>query len=112
VKNVTRPALSTWRQSPPALILYAVRWYLRYSLSRRDVEELLTKHGLEADHTKIQHWVQRYAPELEQRLRAHLKPTNKSWSVDVTYIREKGRECSYGERAYRTPAGCYTAAQN
>jgi transposase-like protein len=70
-----------------------VRWYLRYSLSFRDVEELLSERGLEADHTTIWRWVQRYGPELEQRLRRHLKPTNKAWRVDETYVRAKGRWC-------------------
>jgi len=68
-----------------------VRWYLRYSLSLRDVEELLEERGLEADHTTVWRWVQRYGPELEQRLRRHLKPTNKSWRVDETYLRVRGR---------------------
>jgi transposase-like protein len=89
----TRPAIFKWRQSEPALILCAVRWYLRYSLSYRDVEELLEERGLEADHTTVWRWVQRYGPELEQRMRRHLKPTNKSWRVDETYIRVKGRWC-------------------
>ena len=77
----------------PELILCAVRGYLRYSLSFRDVEELLSERGLEADHTTIWRWVQRYGPELEARLRRHLKPTNKSWRVDETYVRVKGRWC-------------------
>jgi hypothetical protein len=47
----TRPAFFKWRQTEPVLILSAVRWYLRYSLSLRDVEELLKERGLEADHT-------------------------------------------------------------
>ena len=89
----TRPAIFKWRQSEPALILCAVRWYLRYSLSYRDVEELLEERGLEADHTTVWRWVQCYGPELEQRMRRHLKPTNKSWRVDETYIRVKGRWC-------------------
>lgn len=93
MKKATRPAIFKWRQTAPELILCAVRWYLRYSLSLRDVEELLTERGLEADHTTIWRWVQRYGPELEQRLRRHLKPTNKSWRVDETYIRVKGRWC-------------------
>ena len=76
----------------PELILCAVRWYLRYSLSLRDVEELLAERGLAADHTTWR-WVQRYGPELEQRLRRLLKPTNKSWRVDETYIRVQGRWC-------------------
>ena len=70
-----------------------VRWYLQYSLSYRDVEELLEERGLEADHTTVWRWVQHYGPELEQRMRRHLKPTNKSWRVDETYIRVKGRWC-------------------
>ena len=75
------------------LIVCAVRWYLRYSLSLRDVEELLDERGLKADHTSVWGWVQRYGPELDQRLRRHLKPTNKSWGVDETYVRVKGRWC-------------------
>jgi transposase, IS6 family len=93
VKKATRPAIFKWRQTAPELILCAVRWYLRYSLSLRDVEELLAERGLEADHTTIWRWVQRYGPELEQRLRRHLKPTNKSWRVDETYVRVQGRWC-------------------
>ena len=62
-----------------------MRWTLRDSLSLRDVEELLSERGLEADPTTSWRWVQRYGPELEQRLRRHLKPTNRSW--------RKGRWC-------------------
>ena len=58
-----------------------------------DVEELLGERGLKADHTTIWRWVQRYGPKLEARLRRHLKPTNKSWRVDETYVRVKGRWC-------------------
>ena len=87
MKETIRPAIFKWRQTEPELILCAVRWYLRYSLSFRDVEELLSERGLEADHTTIWRWVQRYGSELEARLRRHLKPTNKSWRVDETYVR-------------------------
>ena len=73
--------------------LCAVRWYLRYSLSLRDVEELLEERCLEADHTTVWRWVQRYGPELQQRMRRHLKPSNKSWRCDETYIKVKGRWC-------------------
>jgi transposase-like protein len=83
VKKAIRPAIFKWLQTAPELIICAVRWYLRYSLSLRDVEELLTESAA---------WrVQRYGPEREQRLRRHLKPTNKSWRVDETYVRVKGR---------------------
>src|SRR5882757_8941301 len=76
----TRPALFKWRHFEPEIIICAVRWYLRFSLSYRDVEELLVERGLPADHTTIWRWVQRYAPELNKRCRRELKPTNGSWS--------------------------------
>ena len=93
MKKTIRPAIFKWRQTEPELILCAVRGYLRYSLSFRDVEEFLGERGLNADHTTIWRWVQRYGPELEARLRRHLKPTHKSWHVDETYVRVKGRGC-------------------
>jgi transposase, IS6 family len=66
---------------------------LRFSLSYRDVQELLTERGVEVDHSTIWRLVQRFAPELMQRLRTHLKPTNRSWGVDETYVRVKGSWC-------------------
>ena len=66
-----RPAIFKWRQTAPELILGAVRWYLRYSLSLRDVEDLLDERGLKANHTTVWRWVQRYGPALEQMLRRH-----------------------------------------
>ena len=70
--------LFKWRQFEPEIILLAVGWYLRFSLSYRDVEELLAERGVHADHVTVWRWVQRYAPELQQRLRRHLKPTSDS----------------------------------
>jgi transposase-like protein len=89
----TRTTIFKRRQTEPALILCAVRRCLRYSLSLRDVGELLEERSLEADHTTVWRSVQRYSPELEQRLRRQLKPTNKSWRVDETYLRVKGHWC-------------------
>ena len=83
--------LFKWRQFEPEVILLAVGWYLRFSLSYRDVEELLAERGLHADHVTVWRWIQRYAPEMERRLRSRLKPTNDSWRVDETYIRVKGK---------------------
>src|SRR5437879_3748048 len=73
--------LFKWRQFEPEMILLAVGWYLRFSLSYRDVEELLAERGLRADHVTVWRWVQRYAPEMERRLRSRLNSTNDSWSV-------------------------------
>jgi IS6 family transposase len=81
--------LFKWRQFEPEVILLAVGWYLRFSLSYRDVEELLAERGLHADHVTLWRWVQRYAPEIQRRLRPQLRPTNDSWRVDETYIRLK-----------------------
>ena len=59
--------LFKWRQFEPEVILLAVGWYLRFSLSYRDVEELLAERGVHADHVTVWRWVQRYAPEMEGR---------------------------------------------
>jgi transposase-like protein len=68
-----------------------VGWYLRFSLSYRDVEELLAERGLHADHVTVWRWVQRYGQEIQRRLRPRLRPTNDSWRVDETFIRVKGK---------------------
>jgi transposase, IS6 family len=83
--------LFKWRQFEPEVILLAVGWYLRFSLSYRDVEELLAERGIAVDHVTLWRWVQKYAPELEKRLRKRLKTTNDSWRVDETYVRVKGQ---------------------
>ena len=83
--------LFKWRQFEPEIILLAVGWYLRFSLSYRDVEELLAERGFLADHVTIWRWVQCYGPEVQSRLRTRLKPTNDSWRVDETYVRAKGK---------------------
>src|SRR5512135_701653 len=71
------------------MILLCVRWYLRYTLSYRDLEEMMRERGLQVDHTTIYRWVQCYAPELDKRSRPHLKACNDSWKVDETYIKIK-----------------------
>jgi IS6 family transposase len=83
--------LFKWRQFEPEVILLAVGWYLRFSLSYRDVEELLAERGLLVDHVTVWRWVQRYAPELRRRLGSRLKPTNDSWRLDETYVRVRGK---------------------
>jgi transposase-like protein len=75
-----------------------VRWYLRYSLSYRDLEEMMLERGLSIDHTTIYRWVQAYAPELEKRIRPHLRLTYDSYRVDETYVKIKG-EWKYLYRA-------------
>jgi transposase-like protein len=79
------------RQFAAEVILWAVRWYLMFPVSYRDLELMLQDRGVSVDHTTIFRWIQAYAPELEKRIRPHLRPTNGSWRVDETYIRVKGR---------------------
>jgi predicted ATPase len=96
VKHATRPAIFKWRQTAPELILCAVRWYLRYSLSLRDVEELLAERGLEADHTTIWRWVQRYGPDGKSRLFFEFKATSQSgWMVLETFSVSHGKASAY-----------------
>ena len=78
-----------WRHFQAEIILLCVRWYLRYPLSYRDLEEMMCERGLHIDHTTIYRWVQHYAPELEKRCRPHLSATSDSWRVDETYVKVK-----------------------
>ena len=73
------------------LIVVCVRRYLRYSLSYRDLEELMAERGLRVDHSTLARWVLRYAPILSQRMRRHLRNTNRSWRLDETYVRVAGK---------------------
>ena len=98
VKQAIRPAIFTWRQTEPELILCAVRWSLRDSLSFRDGEERLRERGLEADPTTIWRWVQHDGPELEERLRRHLKSTNKALFMTVWRPSTRSAEKSCGIR--------------
>ena len=79
-----------WRQFEPALILQCVRWYLRYALSYRDLEDMMRERGLCVDHTTTYRWVQRYAPEIDKRCRPFLRRTNDSYRIDETYVRVAG----------------------
>jgi transposase, IS6 family len=81
----TRPAQFQRRHFADAVIIFCVRWYLRYSLSYRDLEEIMAERGLAVDHVTIWRWVQHYAPLLNQQVRRELRRPNGSWRVDETY---------------------------
>jgi len=87
----TRPALFKGRHFEAEIIVLCVRWYLRYVLSYRDLEELMAERNLHVDHVTIWRWVQHYAPELAKRCRRELRRTNASWRVDETYLRVAGK---------------------
>jgi IS6 family transposase len=79
------------RQFTAEVILRAVRWYLMFPISYRDLALMLLDRGVEVDHSTIFRWIQAYAAELEKRIRPHLRLSNGSWRVDETYVRVKGR---------------------
>ena len=76
---------------PPEIIVLAVRWYLRYGLSYRDVEELLVERGVEVDHVTIYRWVQRFTPLLADAARPCRHAVGQHWFVDETYVKVAGR---------------------
>ena len=76
---------------PPDVIVLAVRWYLRFGLSYRDVEELLGERGIEVDHVAVYRWVQRFTPLLAEAARPCRHRVGDRWQVDETYVKVAGR---------------------
>lgn len=81
-----------WRHFQGEMILWAVRWYCKYGISYRELEEMMEERGISVDHSTIYRWVQHYAPQMEKRLKWYLKRINsQSWRVDETYVKVKGK---------------------
>jgi transposase, IS6 family len=76
---------------PREVIAVAVRWYLRYGLSYRDVEELLAERGVEVDHVTIYRWVQTFTAEFIDGARVARHASGDRWFVDETYLKIAGR---------------------
>ena len=76
---------------PPDVIVLAVRWYLRFGLSYRDVEELLSERGIEVDHVTVYRWVQRFTPLLAEAARPCRHAVGDRWQVDETYVKVAGQ---------------------
>jgi transposase-like protein len=72
------------------VIVVAVRWYLRYGLSYRDVEELLAERGIEVDHVTVYRWVQRFTPLLADAARFTRHSPADRWFVDETDVKVNG----------------------
>jgi transposase-like protein len=89
------PARSTFAgfRFPPDVIVLAVRWYLRFGLSYRDVEELLIERGVEVDHVTIYRWVLRFTPLLADAARPCRHAVGDRWQVDETYVKVAGQWC-------------------
>jgi transposase-like protein len=87
---IARSAFAGFR-FPPDVIVRSIRWYLRFGLSYRDVEELLTERGIQVDHVTIYRWVQRFTPLLADAARPCRHAVGQRWFVDQTYVKVAGR---------------------
>ena len=87
---VRMPSGFTGFRFPPEVISLAVRWYLRYGLSYRDLEELLAERGVEVDHVTLYRWVQRFTPLLIDTARPVRHLAGDRWFVDETYVKVAG----------------------
>ena len=81
----------TGRHFPKDVILTTIRWYLRYKLSYRDIEELIAERGIDVDHSTLNRWVVRYAPLLVTAAQDHKRSVGVSWRFDETYIKVRGQ---------------------
>jgi putative transposase len=75
---------------PKDVILQALYLKLRFSLSNRDLEELLSIRGVTVDHSTIQRWIFKFTPLVEFRIKKRRKKVGISWRMDETYIKGKG----------------------
>ena len=73
------------------VIVLCVRWYLRYKLSLRDLVEMMSERGLSLAHTTIMRWVKRFTPEFVKRWNRFATATGRSWRVDETYVKIRGK---------------------
>ena len=104
LKNQLSPSLGKVLKRlhyPIDVILVTVRWYIAYSLSLRDLEEMTLERGISVDHSTIHRWVLKLIPLFTKRFRQHKRPVARSWRMDETYIKTKG-EWKYLYRAVDT----------
>ena len=76
---------------PLHVILLCVRWYVAYSLSLRNLEEMMAERGFEVDHSSVHRWVIKLVPLFERAFRKHKRPVGKSWRMDETYVKVRGQ---------------------
>ncbi len=79
------------RHTPQSIILQCVRWYCAYSLSYRNIEEMMAERGLRIDHSTLNRWVVHYAPKLEKAFHKKKKRPGDRWRMDETYLKVKGQ---------------------
>ena len=81
----------TGRHFPKDVILTTLRWYLRYKLSYRDIQEFIAKRGIDVDHSTLNRWVIKYAPLLMAEARYHKRTVGVSWRFDEINIKVRGQ---------------------
>src|SRR5262245_59243655 len=80
-----------WRHFQQEIILWGVRWYVAYPISYRQLEEMMGERGGAVDHSPLNRWVSKYAPEVAKRFRRYQRPVGRSWRLDETYVKIKGK---------------------
>jgi putative transposase len=73
------------------IILWGVRWYVAYPISYRQLEEMMGERGVSVDHSTLNRWVIKYAPEVAKQFRRLQRPVGRSWRLDETYVKIKGK---------------------
>ena len=86
-----RPPLFWKRKFEPEVIVACVRWYLRFCLSLRDLQELMAERGMVVHHTSIWRWIQVYGPEIYRRLHGEVKRKSSTWHMDETLVSIAGK---------------------
>lgn len=89
---------SKWKHYQSEIILLCVRWYLKYLLNYRNLEEMMREGGLHINYITIMRWVHQYGSEMENKMRKYLKPTKDFWRIDEIYIKVKEDEHIYIEQ--------------
>src|SRR5262252_8550917 len=91
ISSTSRSSAPAGYRFPREVIAIAVRWYLRYGLSYRDVEDLLAERGVTVDHVTVYRWVQTFTSEFIDAARPARHSTGDRWFVDETYVKVAGR---------------------
>jgi putative transposase len=73
------------------IILWGIRWYVAYPISYRQLQEMMGERGVTVDYSTLNRWVIKYAPEIEKQFRRHQRPVGRSWRMDETYVKIKGK---------------------
>ena len=80
-----------WSHFAKEIILWGVRWYIAYPISYRQLEEMMNERGVTVDHSTLNRWVIKYAPEIEKQLCLRQRPVGRSWWMDETHVKIKGK---------------------